>query len=71
MSTQYRKPDQIIHPWQFGDGVENKIFKDWHNTRYLRQCLYNLQEKYDCGGIPKEEWDVISKKILKDDKVWK
>lgn len=39
--------------------VENKIFKDWHNTRYLKQCLYNLQEKYDCGGIPKEEWNNI------------
>lgn len=36
--------------------IENKIFKDWHNVRYLRQCLYNLQEKYDCGGISKEEW---------------
>ena len=35
---------------------ESEIFKDWHNTRYLRQCLYNLQEKYDCGGISKEEW---------------
>lgn len=34
----------------------NEIFPDWHNTRYLRQCLYNLQEKYDCGGISKEEW---------------
>ena len=36
--------------------IENKIFKNWHNTRYLRQCLYNLEEKYDCGGISKEEW---------------
>ena len=35
---------------------ESEIFKDWHNIRYLRQCLYNLQEKYDCGGISKEEW---------------
>lgn len=36
------------------------IFKDWHDKRYLRQCYYNLQEKYDCGGIKKEEWDLIS-----------
>ena len=34
----------------------NELFKNWHNVRYLRQCLYNLQEKYDCGGISKEEW---------------
>lgn len=32
------------------------IFKEWHNDRYLKQCLYNLQEKADRGAIPKEEW---------------
>lgn len=31
------------------------IFKDWHNERYLKQCLYNLQEKYDCDGITEKE----------------
>ena len=31
------------------------IFSDWHNTRYLKQCLYNLQEKLDCGAISAEE----------------
>lgn len=35
------------------------IFPDKMNTRYLRQCLYNLQEKFDCGGITKEEWKRI------------
>ena len=39
----------------------NKVFPDWHNTRYLRQCLYNLEEKYDCGGISKEEWNNITR----------
>lgn len=32
------------------------VFAGWHNDRYLRQCYYNLQEKYDCGGIPEHEW---------------
>ena len=32
------------------------IFKEWHGPRYLQQCYYNLQEKYDCGGITEEEW---------------
>ena len=32
------------------------IFEGWHNQRYLKQCYYNLQEKYDRGGIPEEEW---------------
>lgn len=39
-------------------GIED-VFIDWHNDRYLAQCFYNLQEKYDCGGITDEEWGVI------------
>ena len=32
------------------------LFKDWHNDRYLRQCFCNLQEKFDCGGVPVAQW---------------
>lgn len=39
------------------------IFKDWHNEGYLKQCLYNLQEKYDCGGITEKEWKMIQDKF--------
>lgn len=39
---------------------EQNMFKDWHNDRYLRQCLSNLQEKADCGAIPEEEWERIT-----------
>lgn len=35
------------------------LFKDWHNERYSKQCFYNLQEKYDCGGLTEEEWKRI------------
>ena len=35
------------------------LFAEWHNERYLKQCLYNLQEKYDCGGISEDEWKLI------------
>lgn len=38
------------------------IFKSWHNDRYLKQCFYNLQEKYDCGGISGEEWETLRSK---------
>lgn len=31
-------------------------FKDWHILRYLDQCMYNLEEKWDCGGVTNEEW---------------
>ena len=49
----------------------DELFKDWHNERYLKQCLFNLQEKHDCNGISDEEWKVIEYKfgyLLGDDK---
>ena len=30
-----------------------------HNNRYLKQCYYNLQEKYDRGIISEEEFEKI------------
>ena len=30
-----------------------------HNERYLKQCLYNLEEKAMRGIISKEEWQKI------------
>lgn len=35
------------------------LFHNWHNNRYLTQCYFNLQEKYDCGGINQKDWDSI------------
>lgn len=40
------------------------LFDGWHNDRYLMQCVSNLEEKYDCGGIPEEEWELIEDYIL-------
>lgn len=40
-----------------------QLFRGWHTYRYLRQCYYNLQEKYDCGGITEEEWQRIESVI--------
>ena len=37
------------------------IFGTWHNLKYLKQCYYNLQEKYDCGGISDTEWGIVQK----------
>lgn len=41
-----------------------ELFADWHNDRYLKQCYYNLEEKYDCGGIKHAEWRKIKKFVL-------
>lgn len=40
--------------------ADKYIFPGWHNDRYLKQCLANLQEKADCGAIPAEEWKRIT-----------
>ena len=37
------------------------LFPRWHNFQYLRQCYYNLEEKYDCGGIAQEWFEKIEK----------
>jgi len=39
--------------------LPENLFKDWHNNRYLQQCYFNLQEKYDCGAVPQENFDLI------------
>ena len=41
----------------------DQLFDGWHNDRYLYQCISNLEEKYDCGGIPYEEWEVLDNYI--------
>ena len=33
-----------------------------HNDRYLKQCYFNLQKKYDRGIISEEEWQKIYNK---------
>ena len=42
----------------FGFDSKYKNYPE-HNNRYLKQCYYNLQEKYDRGIITDEEWQKI------------
>ncbi len=49
--------------YRFNNNRICSLFIDWHNNIYLRQCLYNLEEKYICGGIPDEEWQQICAKF--------
>lgn len=54
------RPDRF---WQWRKNKEmsnGRIFEGWHNVRYMRQCYSNLMEKYDCGGIPEDEWKALS-----------
>ena len=49
--------------FQLQNIIKTDLFPKWHNYRYLTQCYYNLQEKFDCGGITDEEWDKIVERI--------
>ena len=42
------------------DIADEELFAKWHNNMYFRQCYYNLEEKYCCGGIDGE----VLRKIL-------
>lgn len=44
---------------------KDELFNGWHDKRYYNQCFYNLQEKFDCGGITPDEWLKIENQILK------
>lgn len=39
------------------------LYLEWHNEEYIKICLYNLYEKYICGGISENEWIKISEKF--------
>jgi hypothetical protein len=47
-----------------------QIFPEWHNDIYLRECLYNLEEKAMCHGIPADEWQVIYDKFKDFTPLW-
>lgn len=46
--------DYIDRDWSMA--FDDEVFDGWMTTRYLNQCYYNLEEKYDRGGIPEKEW---------------
>lgn len=53
---------------KFGIVISNSNYEDthsmyykWHNNRYLIQCYYNLEEKYDCGIVSEKAWKNIKK----------
>ena len=46
------------------------LYETWHNDRYLDQCYYNHQEKYDCDGIDVNIWERFEQNylLIKEDK---
>lgn len=45
----------------FGKKRTLELYERIHNERYLIQCFYNLEEKYDRGMFSKEEYDKLLK----------
>ena len=57
---QFKRLAEYLEMNEDFDILTEQIFEKWHNDRYMRQCLYNLQEKADCGAIPEDEWERIT-----------
>lgn len=62
---------KYIEAFRYQTVEYDDIFKDWHDKRYLRQCLYNLEEKAIAGGIPYQEWLKIVVKFGGEFDLWK
>lgn len=41
-----------------------ELFQGWHNQRYKMQCFYNLQEKYDNGGLTGREYRKLFNHVI-------
>lgn len=55
----------------FGDKLhpaplDGKLFRNHHNLRYLQQCFYNLEEKYDRGqaDFSKDQYEALNEFVL-------
>lgn len=48
------------------DEIHIYPYEEWHNDRYLTQCYYNLQEKFDCGIVSEKAWARIDAKYHKE-----
>ena len=53
-----------------GNILPHNCFKEKMNNTYLRECLYNLEEKAICGGITLKEWQKIYDRYKDFTKLW-
>lgn len=51
-------------PMEYTPTNTHELFFPWHSGRYLKQCYYNLQEKFDCGMINEEEWRIVYEYVI-------
>ena len=63
MDSVMEKIESLPHDPLSTSWADPFLFEGWHNDRYLKQCYYNLQEKYDCGGITPADWIKIEERM--------
>lgn len=51
------------------DPTYKELFADKMNDRYLAECVWNLAEKRDCGGLTQAEFDRIKAEFEKHNPV--
>lgn len=56
--------------WIPAESDGRELFADWHDDVYLRECLYNLEEKAICRGFPADEWQKIYDKFKDFAPLW-
>ena len=63
--------NKFSNPFSYIWRQDMQPYETWHNDRYLTQCYYNLQEKYDCGIVSQQAWQRIDefykKEMCKDE----
>lgn len=59
MENVWTKINSLVSDDSWEACAYSSIFPNEHNFRYYVQCYYNLQEKYDRGGIKEEDWKNI------------
>ena len=59
MENVWTKIKSVVDTNIWKDLEKEDIFEKEHNSRYFLQCYYNLQEKYDRGGIAEKDWEKI------------
>lgn len=68
--TEYILPAVRKTTYSWDSVNEELLFCNWHNEIYLRECLYNLEEKAITGGISYEEWKPIYEKYKDKYDLW-
>jgi hypothetical protein len=63
MDSVMKKIESLPHDPLSTSWADSFLFEGWHSDRYLKQCYYNLQEKYDCDGITLADWIKIEERM--------